>query len=177
MKDNRFSFRLDKSNEEFLNSLKEKHNISKNEMINIIINEYKNKFKKVDFLKKQKDYKYNKVVRIKLTDEEVSFFEKSMNEHNFSSLTKELRYRIVNSIYKDKLFSNLDMKELTNANNDINKIGRNLNQLVRVIKEKSDKKLIINEDGLKKLLENIFNGIKNINLIVSKSKQDLDNRI
>ena len=61
-------------------------------------------------------------------------------------------------MYDEKVFSNTDMNTLLDALNNINKIGRKINKLIRILKEKSNTKININID---RLLADIYSFIKN----------------
>jgi hypothetical protein len=59
-------------------------------------------------------------------------------------------------MYDEKVFSNTDMNTLLDALNNINKIGRKINELIRILKEKSNTKININIDRLGDLLADIY---------------------
>ena len=65
-------------------------------------------------------------------------------------------------MYDEKVFSNTDMNTLLDALNNINKIGRKINELIRILKEKSNTKININIDRLGDLLADIYSFIKTI---------------
>ena len=65
-------------------------------------------------------------------------------------------------MYDEKVFSNTDMNTLLDALNNINKIGRKINELIRILKEKSNTKININNDRLGDLLADIYSFIKTI---------------
>ena len=80
-------------------------------------------------------------------------------------------------MYDEKVFSNTDMNTLLDALNNINKIGRNINELIRILKEKSNAKININIDRLGDLLTDIYSFIKIIDKEITSYRTEQKNRL
>ena len=83
------------------------------------------------------------VIRAK-DEEEIEATLKAEAEKNlFSSIPKEIKYRVLNSIYEEKTMSNIELKKMNEMKNDLNKISTNLNELLKVLRkvEKEEQKI------------------------------------
>lgn len=70
-------------------------------------------------------------------------------------MTSEIRYRLINSIYKNKYFLPIELKELSNLNFQIKRIGLNINSIYKKINFKEELK---NDD-----YRNLQNSINEVN--------------
>ena len=169
--------RLSNENYEFIQSLKKKENTTFNEIINSMISLYKESPKQESISRVKKSEKQSHRIYITLTDTEYNFLSTQAIKHGFPSPTKEVIFRLTNSMYDEKIFSNSDMNNLLNALNDINKIGRNINELIRILKEKSNAKININIDRLGDLLADIYSFIKIIDKEITSYRTEQKNRL
>lgn len=173
----KLSFRIRKNNNEYLENIAKEYNISKNELINQLI-EFSKKNNNVFRLDNNKSsYKIFKEVRIKLSEDEFDFLKKEQNNHAFKSLSKEIKFRINNTIYNNAFFTNIEMQELLKNNADINKLGRNLNELVRFIKSKSNQNIELDDGIFKDMLLQIKEYLEKNNSFVLKCKKDIELRL
>ena len=89
-------------------------------------------------------------------------------------MTSEIKYRLINTIYKNKYFLPIELEKLKNLNIQIKKIGVNINQILKKINLKKDLENIdydnfinnINEVNIK--IDEITNEIKNTLKLASK---------
>ena len=169
--------RLSNENYEFIQSLKKKENATFNEIINSMINLYKENPKQENISRLKKSEKQSHRIYITLTDTEYNFLSTQAIEHGFPSPTKEVIFRLTNSMYDEKVFSNADMNTLLGALNNINKIGRNINELIRILKEKSNAKININIDRLGDLLADIYSFIKTIDKEITSYRTEQKSRL
>ena len=169
--------RLSNENYEFIQSLKKKENTTFNEIINSMINLYKENPKQENISRLKKSEKQSHRIYITLTDTEYNFLSTQAIKHGFSSPTKEVIFRLTNSMYDEKVFSNTDMNTLLDTLNNINKIGRNINELIRILKEKSNAKININIDRLGDLLTDIYSFIKIIDKEITSYRTEQKNRL
>lgn len=81
--------------------------------------------------------------RIRLNKKEVDFLKAEAEKNLFSSIPKEIKYRVLNSIYEEKTMSNIELKKMNEMKNDLNKISTNLNELLKVLRkvEKEEQKI------------------------------------
>ena len=97
-----------------------------------------------------------------------------MEKTGNKSLTSEIKYRLINTIYKNKYFLPIELEKLNNLNTQIKKIGVNINQILKKINLKKDLENIdydnfinnINEVNIK--IDEITNEIKNTLKLASK---------
>ena len=168
--------KLSKENYEVIKSLKESENATFNEIINAMISRYtENKNEKLARVKKRTPSNH-KIIAL-LTQDEYTFLQEQAKYHGFSSATKELKFRLTNSIYSNGIFSNIEMKDMMIALTDLNKLGRNINELVRILKEKKDAKININIERIGDLLNNIYSKIDTIGSKITNYQKQLDDRV
>lgn len=168
--------RISKINHSMLEKNKEKTGLSINEIMNKIIYEYFEKNQEQN-TKEFKPSRLSKEIRIKLSDDEYIFLENEALLHGFSSVTKEIRFRLINSISNNKLFNNIEMKELSLAINDLNKIGRNINNLIVMLRDKFGLNVNLKVDNFSELFSSINSKISEINFIITEYKTILDRRM
>ncbi len=87
-------------------------------------------------------------------------------------VNNEIKYRLLNTIYRNKYFTNIELSNFINTRTEVNIVGRNLNQLLKLLHTKSN--LNVNEETFKNMIKDLDNKIKNITLeledIILKSK-------
>lgn len=81
--------------------------------------------------------------RIRLNKKEVDFLKAEAEKNLFLSIPKEIKYRVLNSIYEEKTMPNIELKKMNEMKNDLNKISTNLNELLKVLRkvEKEERKI------------------------------------
>ena len=157
--------KIDEDAYTFLEKIKKDNKVSMNEIINQIIISFmeKNDIEQVS----EHSPVFSREIRINLTEEEYSFLQNSAKSHGFTSVTKETRWRIKNTIYNDKFYNNIEMKEL----------GRNINSLVAILKERLGVKFNIDLEKMSDVLNDINLQIKKVNGIITEYKTRLDRRV
>ena len=113
-------------------------------------------------------------IRFRINENEKIFLEKQMKKTGNKSLTSEIKYRLINTIYINKYFLPIELEKLNNLNIQIKKIGVNINQILKKINLKKDLENIdydnfinnINEVNIK--IDEITNEIKNTLKLASK---------
>ncbi len=148
------NLRLDDNNDKKLDEIKKKTNISKTEIINILISKLD---ESDDFIDNEQVPKEDTIIKIKLTQSEKKYFLNQSNKSGANSLTSEVKFRLLNSIYKNKFFTNNELKELSKNTYELNKIGININQILK----RSIKENLIDNQELLKVLEDLKVSIKN----------------
>lgn len=163
-----------------LQELKQELQMPINKIITMIVNE---KLEDLNLLKKEyvedlkNDNSQNEIeIRFRIKENEKIFLEKQMKRTGNNSLTSEIKYRLLNSIYKNKYFLPLELGMLNNLNNQIKTVGVNINQILKKINLKKDLENIdydnfinnINEVNIK--IVEITNEIKNILKSADKRK-------
>lgn len=181
MKDKFINVRV---NEDLYNAIK---SITTNEKITIsyIINKLLEKHlftiipnKKDSYIARNVERKDIKKVEILLSNEEYAKIKETAELNGNSTMSKEIRYRVLNSIYKDTFLSVKEISAINQTKNEILAIGRNLNQFVRKI-NKSQQCNLTNEE--KEYINNIFPVVKkqisnitdNMEELMKKSENEL----
>lgn len=134
--------------------------LSYNKIINTIIQTNSKDSNQNEFVKnKITDNKTaTREIRIKLTNDEYNLLAKSAKNHSFTSITKEAKFRLLNTISTSKYYSNFEMENFIKTRNELNRIGVNLNQLVKFLKQNNTNKV----DNLEKSIEILNNKIDNL---------------
>ncbi|EMK6238263.1 hypothetical protein V9J04_001768, partial [Campylobacter jejuni] len=110
---------IDKINLDYLNKIKSETNTSINKIINYIIKEYqensndiylKNNF---DLISNNKinENKKMKEIRIRLNEDEFDLLKEIALYNGFKNASKEAKLRLINSLNKNKLFTNFELIE------------------------------------------------------------------
>lgn len=173
----RKTIRISSEIEKEIKEILEKYNISFNLFINIAISEYLSKAKNslIDFnyFGNSNDNEF----RIFLSDREKEFLEQEANNHGFNSITKEIRYRLMNTIYNNKFYTNFEMIELAKAINDLNKFGRNFNEIVKYLRENDGVKFNMNYEVFGNNIEEIVKIFREINNAILSDRTRLELRV
>lgn len=130
-KDNkRLTLRLKSNLNDKLEEISKKNKISKNELINFILSSSLDKVEDelLDFNYFSSNDEHKFVVF--LSTKEKEYLEKYAIEHGFNFVTSEIRYRLYNTIYNDKFYTNIELSALSKIANDLNKLGRNIVKLL-----------------------------------------------
>lgn len=105
-------------------------------------------------IQKYKFYSNEKhTISIKLTREEYENLKTLCKENGFSSITKQAKFLLLNSIKNEKLFTNIEIDEFIKTRTEINAIGKNIYQLLKILRSGNSVK--INENNLNKTMDNI----------------------
>ncbi|PSM51304.1 hypothetical protein CBLAS_1046 [Campylobacter blaseri] len=174
---NRLTIRIKENIDEKISELSKNNNVTKNEIINIILlNFFENKNEDLldfNFFTLKNEHEY----RIYLFDKEKEFLDKKRAEHGFSFITSEIKFRLLNTIYNDKFFTNIEMKSLNDAVNDINVLGRNINTILKNAIETNKYNFDINYEKfssdlktIKEILYKLNREMENVNYRVQKRK-------
>ena len=141
---------LDKSNHSFSDFVNSAlfHFLEKKSFIKYGINEFK--------FGDQKERK----LRVDFSNAEYEILSKLAKKNGFNSVSKEVKFITLNAIYKNQnFFNNIEMKDLKNAIGSINKLGSNLNQIVKILNQKDYRNFSFNyktfEPHLQSIDENI----------------------
>jgi|GEM_PF-1686671 len=94
-------------------------------------------------------------IRFKISNKEKIFLENQLKKTGNKSLTSEIRYRLINSIYKNKYFLPIELDEFRNLTYQLKKIGININGIF--------KRVNIDEKLKKDDYVNLENSIKEVN--------------
>lgn len=143
-----------------LKEIKKITNIPLTKIVISILNEKLEQIKELNYNKefvenyKNIDDTYETQIRFRIKEKEKIFLEEQLKTGN-KSLTSEIRYRLINSIYKNKYFLPIELKELSNLNFQIKKIGLNINSIYKKINFKEELK---NDD-----YRNLQNSINEVN--------------
>ena len=135
-----FDDRVDK----LLQELKKELKIPINKIISMIINE---KLEDIKRLKKEnvEDLKIennqNEIeIRFRIYENEKYFLEEQMKKTGNGSLTSEIRFRLLNSIYKNKYVLPIELAEFKNLVYQTKMIGLNINGIFKRVNFKEELK-------------------------------------
>jgi len=145
---------IDEKNEKKLNEIKQKTNIPITRIINILISELEEEKELITDIVDD----YETEVRFKITAYEKEFLKKQALKNGTETITTEIKYRLLNSMYKNAIFTPKEKQELSKARYELNMIGLNLNQLLKQIYTKDDYR--IDKDEIKGLILQLTEKIK-----------------
>lgn len=118
--------------------------------------------------------KNEKKIRIELTQADYDFFSNLAKMHGFSSTSKEIKFQLINLVYSDdRLFNNIEMIELRNAINDLNKLGRNLRELLTRLQQNNSYNFSVNYDKFSVFTKSIDDQVKEATKLINKYISDL----
>ncbi|EOB1146197.1 hypothetical protein ACIQIM_001362 [Campylobacter upsaliensis] len=152
---------IDEKNMIYLNAIKNNTKASIKKIINYIIANYKenNGFNNIennlvinhhsDTFEKKK----MKEIRIKISEDEFNLLKEIATQNRFSSVSKEVSFRLINSLNENKYFTNLELDEFIKTRTEINAVGKNIYQLLKILRAGNSVK--INEDNLKNTIDTI----------------------
>ena len=119
----------------------------------------------------------SKSIRVELSQEEFEFLSNLAKSHGFNSAKQEIKFLLLNFISKDKIPTNIEMNNLQNAINNLNKLGRNINEIVKFLREKKSYEFNINFDKLKDILSQTNSQISEINSIITNYQKILNLKV
>lgn len=174
----RFIFTIDEKNYKLLEGLSKKTKASKSKILNTIlkISQEEEEIKgNLLCYKNERKEERTKEVRLCFTLNEWKILKEKSVLNGHKHLTQELRYIILNEIYKDKFQNTKELLKLTSTKTSINILGRNLNALNRELKRKNLIK--VDEKNLELMLKNIVAKIDKLTLnlenIIKKTKDKI----
>ncbi|EFT8157543.1 hypothetical protein SLK77_001643, partial [Campylobacter jejuni] len=91
--------------------------------------------------------------RIRLNEDEFDLLKEIALYNGFKNASKEAKLRLINSLNKNKLFTNFELIEFIKTRTEINTIGKNIYQLLKVVRGRNLVK--INDDNLKNTIDYI----------------------
>lgn len=146
---------IETNNFEYLNKIKLETKSSINKIINYIIKVYsQNNNENFELISNPiNENKNMKEIRIKLTDDEFNLLKEISLSNAFRSVSKQAKFTLINSLNKNKLFTNIEIDEFIKTRTEINAIGKNIYQLLKVIRGKNLVK--INDNNLKNTINDI----------------------
>lgn len=131
----RIEIKLDNEKYEKFVWYKRKNSTNFNAILNAKIDEVLGSCQR-EFLSDKSENKKENLIKIKLTTSEFNLLKNLAKSHDFNSAAKEARFRILNTIYKNAFFTNIKMKELSNATTELENISTHLKAFVLTLKEK-----------------------------------------
>ncbi|MCT7535887.1 hypothetical protein N5T95_10205 [Aliarcobacter cryaerophilus] len=154
-----------------LQELKKELQMPINKIITMIINE---KLEDLKILKKEyvedfksEDTKNEMQINFRISEKEKIFLEEQVKRTGNKSLTSEIRYRLLNSIYKNKYFLPIEVKEIRDFNFQIKMIGNNINQISTKL---NSNKTLNNID-----ISILKNSIDELNIRMKETKDEIEN--
>ncbi len=164
------TFRLSENNLTILKDLSKKTGTTINKILNFIVSKQNDTNYLDDYINDSNED--NKVVRIKINSKEYEFLKKQAELDGLNHINSEVKYRLLNTIYRNKYFTNIELSNFMKTRTEVNAVGRNLNQLLRLLQTKSS--LNINDEVFSNMIKDLDDKIKNITLeledIILKSK-------
>lgn len=132
-KNNNCVIKVSKDDKTILEYIKSETNAPYSRIISILLKKFnscdtdeKNKIN--DEISKNKFYTSdeNKIIKLKLTENEVNILKEISKKTGFSSITKQAKFLLLNSIKNEKLFTNIEIDEFIKTRTEINTIGKNI---------------------------------------------------
>ena len=127
-----------------LQELKQQLKMPINNIITMIVNE---KLEDMKYLKKEyvddfnTEYCINEIqIKFRINENEKKFLEHQIIKTGNSSLTSEIRFRLLNSIYKNKYFLPIELSEFKNLVYQLKMIGLNINGIYKKVNFKEELK-------------------------------------
>ena len=88
-------------------------------------------------------------LRISISKSEYKYLVDLSNKHGFNSATKEAKFLLLNLLNSDSpIFNNVEMEELRKSNYELNMVGRNINQMLKVLYEQDLQNFKVNYENL-----------------------------
>lgn len=161
----KINFRLEESIYNNLKELSDKYNIS----MNLLINEILKSDECIEIQKKLKLKNRSEDLvefRFFIPKDEYEIFRDSSNKFGYKSPTSFFKFLIKKLLYKDMILNNIEIDEIKKTKTSINKLGNNLNML---LKELYKKEFGIDKD----ILNSINQNAKDIFLEIEKFNENI----
>ncbi|EAL52599.1 Ribbon-helix-helix protein, copG family domain protein [Campylobacter upsaliensis RM3195] len=159
-------FILSDENAKRLKEISTKENKSMSKIVNLLIENYfkdteveksiSQSIEKLNFSEDEKS-KNHKIIKIKIAEKEYDILKKFALKENLNNVARYIKYLISLKIYADNSLSNLELKELDKARNEFNMLGKNLNQILKILHSRTstNEKQNSSIKNLNELLEDI----------------------
>lgn len=161
------NLKLEDDNIRILENISKNSKIPITRIINMLISTLDNKSEFMNNNLSDNPIEEDSELRINLTAFEKEFFIKQASINQSKSLSAEIKYRLLNTMYKNKYFTNMELSNFMVLKREINTIGRNLNQLLKLLHTKSN--LSVDDNVFKNMLNDINMNIKEL----SKSLENI----
>ena len=110
-------------------------------------------------------------LRISISKSEYKYLVDLSNKHGFNSATKEAKFLLLNILNSDSpIFNNIEMEELRKSNYELNMVGRNINQMLKVLYEQDLQNFKVN-------YENLISVVKVVNDKISAVSDNIEKYI
>ena len=110
-------------------------------------------------------------LRISISKSEYKYLVDLFKKHGFNSATKEAKFLLLNLLNSDSpIFNNIEMEELRKSNYELNMVGRNINQMLKVLYEQDLKNFKVN-------YENLISAVKVVNDKISTVSDKIEKYI
>ena len=152
-------------NFERITKIKNDFKIPFTKIVNMIINDKFND--EINLLDDSEDNKTYEVSFL-ISEKEKNFLDDEAKKSGALSLASEIKYRLLNTMYKNKFYTNNELTNLSKLRNDVNKLGSNFAYILKKINfkdEVSKDEILKMADDYKQLkieIENIKNEINEI---------------
>ncbi len=162
--------------DEIFFSLKEIKNITGMPLTKIVISILNEKLQDIKELNYNKEFieDYKNIdndletqIRFRINENERIFLEEQMKRTGNKSLTSEIKFRLLNTIYNNKYFLPIELKYFKDLIYQLRKIGSNINQI--------STKLNSNKDLNYSDISIIKNSIDELNIKINGTKNELKN--
>ncbi|ARE81465.1 hypothetical protein [Campylobacter helveticus] len=159
-------FILSDENAKRLKEISTKENKSMSKIVNLLIENYfkdaeveksiSQSIEKLNFSEDEKS-KNHKIIKIKIAEKEYDILKKFALKESLNNVTRYIKYLISLKIYADNSLSNLELKELDKARSEFNMLGKNLNQILKILHSRTstNEKQNSSIKNLNELLEDI----------------------
>lgn len=161
------NLKLEDDNIKILENISKNSKIPVTRIINMLISTLDNKSEFMNNNLSTNPIEEDSELRINLTVFEKEFLIKQASINQSKTLSAEIKYRILNTMYKNKYFTNMELSNFMILKREINTIGRNLNQLLKLLHTKSN--LSVDDNVFKNMLNDININIKEL----SKSLENI----
>lgn len=163
------NLKISKNNLKILENIKNNSKIPITRIINILISKFNTN---IDFLNNKIIDNEETVIKIKLTNNEKEFLKNEAEKSGSNTLTSEVKFRLLNTIYKNKYFTNNELIELSKNTYELNKIGVNINQILKKINKENN----INNEELKNIINELKIKINDNNTTINEIVKFTKNR-
>lgn len=149
-----------------LQEISKDYKIPITKIVNMIINDKFNE--EINLLSDNENDKNYEVSSFLISEKEKDFLIEESKKSGAISLVSEIKYRLLNTMYKNKFYTNNELTNLSKLRNDVNKLGSNFAYILKKINfkdEVSKDEILKMADDYKQLkieIENIKNEINEI---------------
>lgn len=156
MKNNKIkkSFRIDRELNLFIDDFLSNSSYNFSEIVNyalydFLTNNSKNLSDNFENLNDNISNKNEKDLHIYISKKEYEYLKELSKKHGFNSVSKEAKFLLLNLLNSNSpMFNNIEMSELRNACYELNMVGRNINQILKVLYEQDFNNFKLNYENL-----------------------------